>query len=231
MSWACFDEAARAAAAAVSRLGGIRPPPRCWSVPCHPAKSSPTMIVMSPIPDGTCETRTRPTPSASWIRRASAMAPVAVRDHARSRVPEQVGVLREDHAVPERHQHRRDILPETGRADPVLDDHGTGLGTPNSRATCRSRSGCIGHGDAPGHRQGGERGDRGAACALQHAAHARDAVRLGEVLLAETDPPAEERLHDRGPACLATLLLAGGAAPRPARRSTGRGPDPGSRRR
>src|SRR5262245_51172593 len=31
----------------------------------HPVKSSPTMIVMSPIPDGTCDRRTRPTPSAS----------------------------------------------------------------------------------------------------------------------------------------------------------------------
>src|SRR5918994_6384248 len=41
----------------------------------HPVKSSPTMIVMSPIPDGTWDTRTRPTPSASRIRRASATAP------------------------------------------------------------------------------------------------------------------------------------------------------------
>ena len=32
MSWACFEEAARAAAAAVSRLGGIVPPLRCWSL-------------------------------------------------------------------------------------------------------------------------------------------------------------------------------------------------------
>ena len=31
MSWACFVEAARAAAAAVSRLGGMSPPPRSWS--------------------------------------------------------------------------------------------------------------------------------------------------------------------------------------------------------
>src|SRR5215211_2250518 len=41
----------------------------------HPVKSSPTMIVMSPIPDGTRETPTRPTPNAVRIRSASASAP------------------------------------------------------------------------------------------------------------------------------------------------------------
>src|SRR5918995_165748 len=40
----------------------------------HSVKSSPTMIVMSPIPDGTRETPTRPTPSARRIRSASATA-------------------------------------------------------------------------------------------------------------------------------------------------------------
>src|SRR5688572_7187278 len=40
----------------------------------HPVKSSPTMIVMSPSPDGTWDTPTRPTPRAPRIRRASARA-------------------------------------------------------------------------------------------------------------------------------------------------------------
>src|SRR5687768_7325417 len=40
----------------------------------HPVKSSPTMIVMSPSPDGTWDTPTRPTPRARRILRASASA-------------------------------------------------------------------------------------------------------------------------------------------------------------
>ena len=110
------------------RFAARRDPPAApLLVPArHPVKSSPTMIVMSPIPDGTCETRTRPTPSASWTPPGIGDGAVAVRDHAGSRVPEQVGVLRENHPVPERHQDRRDVLPQARYTDPVLDDHGYG---------------------------------------------------------------------------------------------------------
>ena len=98
------------------------------------------------------------------------------------------------------------MLAEAGCPGAVLHDHRHGGrdAEPLARPWVQVRLQRNGH--AARHGGGGERGDGGAAGSVQHAAHAREPVRRGEVCLVEADAPLEERLHDRRPSRLAALV-------------------------
>src|SRR5919108_1143466 len=110
----------------------------------HPVKSSPTMIVMSPIPDGTCDTPTRPTPSASTIRLASASAACPL---ATTRVRSKPnGSAFRDNATrnPSGRIRAATSSPRPGAPTPFSTITGTGSEAPKDDATCRSRAGWLG---------------------------------------------------------------------------------------
>src|SRR5918992_5655627 len=128
------------------RVAARRDPPASpfLVVARHPVKSSPTMIVMSPIPDGTCETRTRPTPSAFWIRWASAMAPSLFATTRVRSYPKGSAFCESTTRNPRGNKAAATSWPRPGAPAPFCTITGTGGRDPNSRATCRSRSGWSG---------------------------------------------------------------------------------------
>src|SRR5918994_1868435 len=115
----------------------------------HSVKSSPTMIVMSPIPDGTRETPTRPTPSARRIRSASgtAAAPFAT-TFVRS-YPNGSAFCETTTRKPSGSSIAATSSPRPGAPTPFSTITGTGSPQPNTRATSRSRSGCSGTSTLP----------------------------------------------------------------------------------